>query len=55
VQAFVGASLQAPGSYRKPLLSWHRVLLVLIVALLTAHLALDAPPFQALLGMPGSA
>ena len=45
LQAFVGASLQAPGSYRRPLLAWHRTLLWLIVVLVGVHLAFNAPLF----------
>ncbi|HEV2738750.1 MAG TPA: hypothetical protein VGU66_09240 [Candidatus Elarobacter sp.] len=45
VQAFVGASLQAPGSYRRPLLAWHRTLLWLIVVLVGVHLVFNAPLF----------
>ena len=45
LQAFVGASVQAPGSYRRPLLAWHRTLLWLIIVLVGVHLALNAPLF----------
>lgn len=45
LQAFVGASLQSPGSYRRPLLAWHRTLLWLIAVLVAVHLAFNAPLF----------
>jgi hypothetical protein len=43
LQAFVGASLQAPGAYRAVLRRWHAVAFWSALALALAHAALDAP------------
>ena len=42
-QAFVGASLQAPGAYRAPLRTWHRRIFWLAVLLTLGHVVLNAP------------
>jgi len=43
LQAFVGASLQAPGAYRVVLRRWHAVAFWTALALALVHAALDAP------------
>jgi hypothetical protein len=52
LQAFVGASLQAPGAYRALLRRWHAVAFwsALVFALL--HVVLDAPYLSGMLTAP---
>lgn len=52
LQTFVGASLQAPGAYRRPLLRWHMVAFWSALGLALAHVALDAPYLQGMSGSP---
>jgi hypothetical protein len=50
LQAFVGASLQAPGAYRAVLRRWHAVAFWSALAFALAHTALDAPYLTGMLG-----
>jgi hypothetical protein len=43
VQAFVGASLQSPGTWRAPLRRWHLVVFVVALAAAGMHVLLNAP------------
>jgi hypothetical protein len=50
LQAFVGASLQAPGAYRALLRRWHAVAFWSALVFALAHAALDAPYLTGMLG-----
>jgi hypothetical protein len=50
LQAFVGASLQAPGAYRAVLRRWHAVAFWSALAFALAHAAIDAPYLTGMLG-----
>ena len=40
-QTFVGASLQDPGGYRRPLRVWHLSMIVVLAVTLTAHVMVN--------------
>jgi hypothetical protein len=50
LQAFVGASLQAPGAYRALLRRWHALAFWSALAFALVHTALDAPYLTGMLG-----
>ena len=50
LQAFVGASLQAPGAYRALLRRWHAVAFWSALVFALVHTALDAPYLAGMLG-----
>lgn len=43
VQAFIGASLQAPGAYRGPLRRWHLYIFVIVLGLSFGHVLFNGP------------
>jgi hypothetical protein len=50
LQAFVGASLQAPGAYRTMLRRWHAVAFWSALVFALAHVVFDAPYLTGMLG-----
>ena len=43
LQAFVGANLQSPGTYRVPLRRWHLILFWTVLLLAIGHVVLNSP------------